>query len=39
MFDSEYSIEDCISSKINSWTIMDNLEMLKLVPDHLKTEK
>ena len=39
MFDSEYSIEDYISSKINSWTIMENLEMLKLVPDHLATEK
>ena len=38
MVDSEYS-RDNKSSKISIGTVMKNPEMLKFVPDHLKTKK
>ena len=37
MVDSEYSI--CKSAKQSIGTVMKNPEMLKFVPDHLKTKK
>ena len=39
MVDSEYSAEDFKSPKISVGAITKNLEMLKLVPDDLKTKK
>ena len=39
MVDSEYSTSDCKSSKISIGAIMKNPEMLRLIPDHLKTKK
>ena len=39
MVDSEYSIEDYKSPKINIGVIIKIPEMLKFVPDHLKTKK
>ena len=39
MVDSEYSTGDYKSLKISIGAIMKNPEMLKLVPDHLKTKK
>ena len=38
MVDSEYSMDIYKSVKISIRTIMKNQEMLKFVPDHLKTE-
>ena len=39
MVDSEYSIEDYKFPKINIGAIMKNSEILKFVPNHLKTKK
>ena len=39
MVDSEYSISICKYLNINIGTVMRNPEMLKFVPDHLKTKK
>ena len=39
MVDSEYSTCDYKSSKISNEAIMKNPEMLRLIPDHLKTKK
>ena len=39
MVDSKYSTDDCKSLKINIRAIMKNPEMLRLVPDQLKTKK
>ena len=39
MVDSEYSTDNSKSSKISIEAIMKNPEMLRLVPNHLKTEK
>ena len=38
MVDSEYSTENYKSSKISIEAIMKNPEMLRLIPNHLKTE-
>ena len=38
MVDSEYSTENYKSSKISTEAIMKNPEMLRLIPNHLKTE-
>ena len=37
--DSEYSLDNQKSSKINIGAIIKNLEMLKFVPYHLKTKR
>ena len=39
MVDSEYSMNIYKSVKITTQTVMKNSEMLKLIPDHLKTKK
>ena len=39
MVDSEYSTGDCKSSKVRIGAMTKNLEMLRLVPDHLKSKK
>ena len=39
MIGSEYSMDIYKSVKINMRTVMENPEMLKFVPDHLKTKK
>ena len=39
MVGSEYSTEDCKPSKINIRAIIRNTEILKFVPDYLKTKK
>ena len=39
MFDSEHSIDIYKSGKISIGTVMENPEMLKFVPHHLKTKK
>ena len=39
MIDSEYSPDNCKSLKLSIGAIIKNLEMLKFVPDHLKTKK
>ena len=39
MVDSEYSMGTYKSGKISIWKIMRNPEMLKFVPDLLKTKK
>ena len=39
MVDGEYSMDIYKSVKISIGTVMKNPEMLKFVPDHLKTEK
>ena len=39
MVDREYSVDFCKSVKITIGTEMKNPEMLKFVPDHLKTKK
>ena len=39
MVDSEYSIDDCKSAKINIVAILKNLGMLKFAPVHLKSKK
>ena len=39
MVDSEYSIDTYKSIKICIGTTMRNLEMLKLIPDHLKIKQ
>ena len=39
MVDSKYSTEYYKSTKISIGAIMKNPEMLKMVPDHLKTKK
>ena len=39
MVDSEYSTDNSKSSKISIEAIMKNPEILRLVPNHLKTEK
>ena len=39
MVDSEYSTEDYKTPKINIAAIMKKSEMLKFVPNHLKTKK
>ena len=39
MADSEYSTDDSKSSKISIGAVIKNPEMLKFVPDHLKTKK
>ena len=36
---SENSNDNCKTLKISIGTIIKNLEMLKFVPDHLKTKK
>ena len=38
MVDSEYSKDNCKPSKINIGAIIKNQEIVKLVPDHLKTK-
>ena len=38
MVDSEYSMGIYKSVKISIGAVMENLEMLKFVPDHLKTK-
>ena len=38
MVDSAYSTGNYKSSKINIGAVIKNLEMLKFVPDHLKTK-
>ena len=39
MVDNEYKTDNCKSSKISIGVIIKNPEMLKFVPDHLKTKK
>ena len=39
MVDSEYSMDISKSVKISIRTVMRNQEMLRFVPDHLKTKK
>ena len=39
MVGSEYSTEDCKPPKINIRAIIRNTEILKFVPDYLKTKK
>ena len=39
MVDSEYSMDIYKSLNISIGTVMKNPEMLKIVPDHLKTKK
>ena len=39
MVDSDYSTNICKSVNISIGTVMRNPEMLKAVPDHLKTKK
>ena len=39
MVDNEYSMDIYISVKISIRKVIKNIEMLKLVPDHLKTKK
>ena len=39
MTDSEYNIDTYKSGKVNIGTVMENSEMLKFDPDHLKTKK
>ena len=39
MADSEYSMDIYKSININIGTVMKNPEMLKFLPDHLKTKK
>ena len=39
MVDSEYSPDNYNSSKISIGAIIKNPDMLKFVPDHLKTKK
>ena len=39
LVDSEYNIDIYKSVKPNIGTVMKNLEILKSVPDHLKTKK
>ena len=39
MVDSEYTTDNYKSSKISTGTVIHNLEMLKFVPDHLKTKE
>ena len=39
MVDNEYSMDINISVKISIRKVIKNIEMLKLVPDHLKTKK
>ena len=39
MVDSEYSTEDYKTPKLNIAAIMKKSEMLKFVPNHLKTKK
>ena len=39
MVDSEYSTDNCKSSKISIGAIMKNPEMLRLVPNHLNTKQ
>ena len=39
MVDSEYSIDDCKSAKINIGATLKNLGMLKFAPVHLKSKK
>ena len=39
MVDNEYSMDIYISVKISIRKVIENIEMLKLVPDHLKTKK
>ena len=39
MFDSEYSTDEYKSSKISIAATIKNPNMLKFVPDHLKTKK
>ena len=38
MVDSDYSTNICKSVNISIGTVMRNPEMLKVVPDHLKTK-
>ena len=39
MVDNEYSMDIYISVKTSIRKVTKNIEMLKLVPDHLKTKK
>ena len=39
MVDNEYTMDIYISVKISIRKVIKNIEMLKLVPDHLKTKK
>ena len=39
MVDSEYSTDNYTSSKISIGVVIKNLEMLKFVPDHLRTKQ
>ena len=39
MIDSEYNIDTYKSGKVNIGTVMENSEMSKFDPDHLKTKK
>ena len=39
MVDSEYNMDIYKYVKVNIGTVMRNPEMLKFVPDHLKTKK
>ena len=39
MVDNEYCMDIYISVKISIRKVIKNIEMLKLVPDHLKTKK
>ena len=39
MVDGECSMDIYKSVKISTGTVMKNTEMLKLIPDHLKTKK
>ena len=39
MVNDKYGADKCKSVTLNIRTIMKNLEMLKFIPDHLKTKK
>ena len=39
MVDSEYSSDKCKSLKITIRSIIKNSEMLRFIPDHIKTKK
>ena len=39
MFDSKFSTDDYKSPKNSIRTVMKNPEILKFIPDHLKTKK
>ena len=39
MVDTEYNSDNYMSLKISIGAIIQNLEMLRLIPDHLKTKR